>query len=157
VSTPPLAPGSKAPDFQVTTTEGKVVRLADFAGKHLVLYFYPKAFTPGCTKEARLFRDNHTEIEELGGVVLGVSVDDPTVQCDFARENHLTFPLVADADETLSKLYGVTRGFLPFNKRVTFIIDPAGLIAARFQHEVQVGRHVDDVVKFLQRLIAPPA
>jgi peroxiredoxin Q/BCP len=130
------------------------LRLADFAGRYLVLYFFPKAFTPGCTKEARRFRDNHEEIEELGAAVIGVSVDEVGVQCDFARENHLSFPLIADRDEVMSKAYGVTRGFLPFNKRITFIIDPAGSIVARFHHEVQVLRHIDDVIAFLKAI--PP-
>lgn len=124
--------------------------LADFAGRYLVLYFFPKAFTPGCTKEARRFRDNHEEIEELGGVVIGVSVDDVGVQCDFARENHLSFPLIADSDEKMSKAYRVTRGFLPFNKRITFIVDGSGMIVARFHHEVQVLKHIDDVIAFLK-------
>ncbi len=132
------------------TTEGKLVRLGDFAGRSLVLYFFPKAFTPGCTKEARRFRDRHEEIEALGAVLLGVSVDDIGVQCDFARENHLSFALVADRDESLSKAFGVTRGFLPFNKRVTFVIDGAGIVVARFHHEVQVNKHVDDVIAFLK-------
>ena len=130
--------------------------LADFAGRYLVLYFFPKAFTPGCTKEARRFRDNHEEIEALGGIVIGVSVDDVGVQCDFARENHLSFPLIADSDEKMSKAYGVTRGFLPFNKRITFIIDPDGMIVARFHHEVQVLRHIDDVIAFLKAVPRQP-
>ncbi len=143
-------PGERAPDFEAMTTEGKAVRLADFAGRVLVLFFFPKAFTPGCTKEARAFRDRHEELEALGAVVLGVSVDDLAVQCDFARENHLSFPLIADQDERMSKAFGVTRGFLPFNKRVTFVIGKDGVVLGRFQHEVQVLRHIDDVVALLQ-------
>lgn len=149
--------GERAPAFEAMTTEGKPFVLSDFTSttqpaKYLVLYFFPKAFTPGCTKEARRFRDNHEDIEALGGLVIGVSVDDLAVQCDFARENHLSFPLIADHDEKMSKLFGVTRGFLPFNKRVTFILDKEGVVVARFHHEVQVLKHVDDVVDFLKAL-----
>ena len=142
--------GSLAPDFAVTSTEKRLVRLDDYAGRWLVIFFYPKAFTPGCMKEAIAFSDEQTALAALGADVLGVSVDDLAVQCDFAREKHLGFPLLADFDQTMSKAYGVTRGFLPFNKRVTFVIDPDGVVRARFHHEVQVQQHVDDVLAFLR-------
>jgi peroxiredoxin Q/BCP len=149
--------GSLAPDFSVFSTEGRLVRLDDHRGRWLVLFFYPKAFTPGCTRETRGFRDEQETIEALGAVVYGVSVDDLSVQCDFARANHVGFPLLADADQSMSKAYGVTRGFLPFNKRVTFVIDGEGVVRARFAHEMQVMRHVTDVIAFLQAQAAPSA
>ena len=147
---PELKVGDRAPAFEATTVHGRPIRLADFAGQYLVLFFYPKAFTPGCTKEAKRFRDNYPEIQALGAEVVGVSVDDPTVQCDFGRENHLEFALVPDSDKTLSEQFGVLRGLLPFDKRVTFIIAPDGTILARFHHEIQIERHTDDVLRFLR-------
>ena len=153
--------GETAPAFEATTTEGKRFRLSDFterqrSGHFLILYFFPKPFTPGCTNEARRFRDNHEDIEALGGIVVGVSVDDHGVQCDFSRANHLTFPLIADSDGSISRAFDVVRGFLPFNKRVTFIIDSRGVIVARFHHEAQVARHIDDVVSFLRAAAVGP-
>ena len=133
------------------------MRLDDHRGRWPVLFFYPKAFTPGCTRETRGFRDEQETIEALGAVVYGVSVDDLSVQCDFARANHVGFPLLADADQSMSKAYGVTRGFLPFNKRVTFVIDGEGVVRARFAHEMQVMRHVTAVIAFLQAQAAPSA
>jgi peroxiredoxin Q/BCP len=151
--------GSLAPDFAVLSTEKRLVRLDDYVGRWLVLFFYPKAFTPGCTKQAIAFSDHQAVLADLGASVLGVSVDDLAVQCDFAREKHLGFPLLADVDQSMSKAWGVTRGFLPFNKRVTFVVDPEGVVRARFHHEVQVLKHIDDVVDFLQaqQASSPPS
>lgn len=142
--------GSPAPDFQAQTTDGRTVSLDDFAGRHLVLYFYPKAFTPGCTKEARRFRDNYSELKELGAEVLGVSIDDHATQCRFAESERVTFPLVADPGGELSRKFGVKRMILPVARRVTYVIGPDGRIAARFEHEFQVNRHLDDVRSFLK-------
>jgi peroxiredoxin Q/BCP len=150
-------PGTMAPDFAVTSTDNRLVRLDDFAGQWLVIFFFPKAFTPGCTKEAVGFTEELATIAALGASVLGVSVDDLAVQCAFAREKHLGFPLLADHDQTMSKAWGVTRGFLPFNKRVTFVVDGDGVVRARFHHEVRVTKHVEDVVEFLRaRAPLPP-
>ncbi len=147
--------GDRAPYFVAQTGDGKTVSLADFRGKYLVLYFYPKAFTPGCTKEARRFRDNHVEIQELGADVVGVSVDDSTVQCQFAAREKVGFPLIADHDHSLSTSYGVMRRFLPFAKRITFVIDPEGQVVARFEHELQVSKHLDGVLRFLRQAKSP--
>ena len=142
--------GNRAPEFSARATDGKTISLASFRGKYLVLYFYPKAFTPGCTKEARRFRDNHTEIRELGAEVVGVSLDEPMVQCDFAERHQLAFPLIPDNNRAVSTAYGVLRRFLPITKRVTFVIDPEGKVAARFEHELQVNKHLDNVLRFLR-------
>jgi peroxiredoxin Q/BCP len=148
--------GSLAPDFAVLSTENRLVRLDDYAGRWLVVFFFPKAFTPGCTKEATAFTAQQAAVEALGARILGVSVDDHAVQCAFAREKHLGFPLLADTDQTMSRAFGVTRGLLPFNKRVTFVLDPDGVVRARFHHEVQVIRHVDDVLAFLRSQLPLP-
>jgi peroxiredoxin len=145
-----LSPGQPAPDFQAPTTDGRQVQLADYRGRHLVLYFFPKAFTPGCTKEAQRFRDNHSEIRALGADVLGVSMDAHDVQCRFVEAQGTRFPMIGDAEGVIARAYGVKRALLPIAKRVTFVIDPAGRIAARFAHEFQVSRHLDDVLRFLE-------
>jgi len=142
--------GDQAPHFSGRTGDGKTVALSDFRGKYLVLYFYPKAFTPGCTKEARRFRDNHVEIRELGAEIVGVSVDDPEVQCKFAARHQVAFPLIGDKDRAVSTAYGTMRRLLPFTKRVTFVIDPEGKVVARFEHELQVNKHLDNVLRFLR-------
>jgi len=142
--------GDEAPHFSGRTGDGKTVSLANFRGKYLVLYFYPKAFTPGCTKEARRFRDNHAEIRELGAEIVGISVDDPEVQCEFAARHQVAFPLIADKDRAVSTAYGMMRRILPFTKRVTFVIDPEGKVVARFEHELQVNKHLDNVLRFLR-------
>jgi peroxiredoxin Q/BCP len=142
--------GQLAPDFRATNTRSEPVSLAGFRGRYLVLYFFPKAFTPGCTREARRFRDNYPEIRSLGGEVLGVSIDEPDVQCEFAEREKTSFPLVADHDGSISRAYGVKRRLLPLDRRVTFVIDPEGIVRARFEHEFQVNRHLDDVLRFLR-------
>ena len=147
--------GDRAPSFVAQTGDGRTVSLADFRGKYLVLYFYPKAFTAGCTKEARRFRDNHAEIRELGADVVGVSVDDSAVQCQFAAREKVGFPLIADRDHSLSTSYGVMRRLLPFAKRITFVIDPEGRVVARFEHELQVNKHLDGVLRFLRHAKQP--
>jgi peroxiredoxin Q/BCP len=147
--------GDRAPEFSARTTDGKNISLASFRGRYLVLYFYPKAFTPGCTKEARRFRDNHAEIRELGAEVVGVSLDEPTVQCEFAERHKLAFSLIADSSRGVSTAYGVLRRFLPITKRVTFVIDPDGKVAARFEHELQVNKHLDNVLRFLREAKSP--
>ena len=143
--------GQPAPDFDATASSGKNVRLADYRGRYLVLYFYPKSFTPGCTSEAKLFRDNSEELHQLGADVVGVSLDDLSAQCRFAERHALRFPLIADEGGRISRLYGVKWPLLPLARRVTFVIDPEGRVAARFAHEFQVSRHLDDVQRFLRQ------
>jgi peroxiredoxin len=139
-----------APDF-AGKADGRVVRLSDYRGRYLVLYFFPKAFTPGCTKESIRFRDNYDEIRELGGDVVGVSTDDLATQCNFAQELRVKFPIIADDDASISRAYGVRRSLFPVVRRVTFVIDPRGRIAARFDHEFQISKHLDDVLHFLRQ------
>lgn len=145
-----LKPGAPAPDFTVAASDGRTLRLSDFRGKRLVLYFYPKAFTPGCTAQTRRFRDNYAELQALGAEVVGVSVDTEARQCDFAQAERVRFPLVADADRTLSRDYDVLWPVLSIDRRVTYVIDPAGVVEAVFHHEVQVSKHLDDVLDHLQ-------
>jgi thioredoxin-dependent peroxiredoxin len=146
-----LKAGETAPDFHALSTTGDYVSLRALRGKKVILYFYPKAFTPGCTAEARRFRDNYDELRAYGAEVIGVSVDQHGTQCRFAARHELRFPLVADHDKAISKAYGVLWPGLPLDKRVTFVIDEEGTIAAVFRHEFQVTKHLDDVTRFLQK------
>jgi thioredoxin-dependent peroxiredoxin len=123
----PLAVGTTAPDFSVKDTNGNTVSLSDFAGKTVVLYFYPKDDTPGCTKEACSFRDNYQKYLDKGIAVLGVSMDDQASHQAFTAKFNLPFPLLADVDGTITNAYDVSGG--AYAKRVTFIIGGDGKIA----------------------------
>jgi thioredoxin-dependent peroxiredoxin len=129
-----LKEGDKAPEFSAPTNGGGTVSLKDFKGKYLVLYFYPKDDTPGCTKEACGFRDAYQDFEKAGAVVLGVSTDSVKKHDKFVEKFQLPFPLLADEDKSIVEAYGVWgkkkfmgREYMGTN-RVTFLIDPKGKI-----------------------------
>jgi thioredoxin-dependent peroxiredoxin len=144
--------GEAAPEIDLPTSDGKRFRLADRRGKWVVVYFFPKAFTPGCTKESCNFRDNGPEIRELGAEIVGISTDELKKQTDFAESLSVDFPLAADADGRVSKAWGVLWPVLGVARRATFIVDPQGKIAASYWHELAVAKHLDDVVNFLRRV-----
>jgi peroxiredoxin Q/BCP len=121
------APGDPAPGFELQSTGGEVVRLADLQGKTVVLAFFPKAFTGGCTREMSTFRDRHGEFEEAGAQVLGVSTDDLETQTRFAESLSTPFPMLSDPDGVAAKAYGVYQE-AGIASRVTFIIDPEGKV-----------------------------
>lgn len=146
-----LQVGSQAPDFTGQMHSGEQIRLADYAGKFVVLYFYPKAFTMGCTRETVAFQKNYQAIEALGAQIIGISTDDVTQQCDFAQKHAVQFPLIADSDEKICRAYQAYRSLLSVAKRVTYIINPQGKIAAVFEHELLFNRHITDVLSFLER------
>ncbi|WP_017717656.1 peroxiredoxin [Kamptonema formosum] len=139
----PLAVGTVAPDFTVKDTNGNTVSLSDFAGKTVVLYFYPKDDTPGCTKQACSFRDTHTEYLGKEIVVLGVSRDDQESHQLFTQKYNLNFPLLADVDGVLTKAYDVDGG--GYAKRVTYVIDPEGKIAV-VDAAVNTATHAQDIL-----------
>jgi peroxiredoxin len=149
--------GDSVPRLSAMTTQEKQVDLPDFLGQYLVIYFFPKAFTPGCMVETKRFRDNYPDLKALGAEVLGVSMDDHATQCRFASETQAGFPMVADKDGTITEAFGVKWALLPVAKRVTFIIDPAGKVAARFHHELQVLKHLDKVLSFIQEAVRTPS
>ncbi len=141
-----LAVGTDAPAFTAKDTNGKTVSLSNLAGKTVVLYFYPKDDTPGCTKQACSFRDAMSEYQNKGVVVLGVSADDEASHQQFTQKYNLNFPLLVDAEKTLIKAYDVDGG--GYAKRVTYIIDGNGKII-HVDSSVNTSSHASDVLAAL--------
>lgn len=147
--------GSKAPTFNLKDQQGQSVKLADFAGRHVVLYFYPKDSTPGCTVEACNFRDEHSALTKAGAVVLGVSADSEKSHQNFAAKHSLPFPLLVDEGHKLAERYGAWGEKNLYGKksmgiiRSTFLIDPEGKIK-KVWPKVKVDGHVSEVKEALQ-------
>jgi peroxiredoxin Q/BCP len=147
-----LTPGQPAPDFAAKNQDGKVMHLADFKGKPVILYFYPKDDTPGCTKEACNFRDEFSKFKEKGAVVLGVSRQDEQSHQTFKSKYKLPFDLLVDKDGKLAESYGVT--MMPgigFHMRQSVLIDRQGKIA-KFYSSVNPATHTDEVLKDIEGL-----
>lgn len=127
--------GRIAPDFRLQDQNGKWQTPADHRGRWVVLYFYPKDFTPGCTTEVCTFRDDVAKLRQAGADVLGVSLDDVKSHADFAAKYHVPFPLLSDADSKTAQAYGVLTSMVGFKyaRRTTFLIDPQGKIAKVYQ------------------------
>jgi peroxiredoxin Q/BCP len=149
-----LTEGTKAPDFTLKVSEDETIRLSDFAGKKVVLYFYPKDNTPGCTKEACSMRDNYSAITAKGAIVIGVSPDSLASHNRFREKHNLPFYLGSDPDRTVAKAYGAWGQKVMFGRttegiiRSTFIIDEMGTIIKVF-HKVNTATHGQDVLAFL--------
>jgi thioredoxin-dependent peroxiredoxin len=155
----PPAVGSPAPAFKLQDQSGKWHSLSDYRGKWVVLYFYPKDNTPGCTTQACEFRDNIFAYRELGAVILGVSVDDVASHKSFSEQHNLPFPILADSDKTVTTAYGTLKeyvGIAKMARRDTFIIDPQGAIAKHYQ-DVKPAGHSEIVLADLKQLAAKPA
>jgi peroxiredoxin Q/BCP len=138
-----LSVGSKAPDFTAKDDAGNPVSLSNFQGKTVVLYFYPKDDTPGCTKEACSFRDTHETYQNKDVVVLGVSMDDSASHLAFKQKYGLPFTLVADPDGTITQAYDVSGG--GYSKRVTFVINGEGVIEKVFD-SIKTDTHAADIL-----------
>lgn len=149
-----IEPPAKAPAFALKATDGRTVKLADLRGQPVVLFFYPKDDTPGCTKEACAFRDRHRELQELGAVVLGVSADDVASHQKFTEKFSLNFPLLADTDHQVAEKYGAWREKNMYGKvsmgiqRSTFLIDASGMVAKVWK-KVSVDGHDQQVIDAL--------
>jgi len=141
--------GTAAPNFTAQTTSGKTVHLRDFQGKKLVLYFYPKDDTPGCTVEACGLRDEYQKIREQGAEVLGVSVDSTASHQKFTEKFHLPFPLLADTEKTVSKAYGALNEKSNMSRRITFLIDEHGKILKTFD-PVKPAEHTQEILDALK-------
>ncbi len=149
-----ISVGDNAPGFTLPSDDGKQISLADFRGKTLVLYFYPKDDTSGCTKEACSFRDNMARLRRKGAEVLGISADPPASHEKFIRKYDLPFSLASDEKKSVLRAYGVWteksmygRKFMGI-ERSTFIIDPKGIVRHIFR-KVKVEGHVDEVLALL--------
>ena len=147
------AVGAAAPGFNLTTNEGKQVSLNDFKGKWVVLYFYPKDFTQGCTIEARNFQRDIAKYEAVNAVILGVSVDNEQSHKDFCAKEGLNFKLLADTDAKVSEQYGSVMEYqgAKLSARNTFIIDPQGKVVKVFE-KVKVAAHSEEVLAALATL-----
>lgn len=145
------AVGQPAPAFSSVDQDGQPIALSDFKGRAVVLYFYPKDDTPGCTKEACSFRDGYAEIQATGAVILGVSADDAKSHKAFAEKYHLPFKLVADADHKIIDAYGVKMPLLSMAKRTTFILDKEGVVRKVFEG-VSPATHEPEVLAALKGL-----
>ena len=149
--------GKKAPDFTLMSSHGGKVKLRDLRGQAVVLYFYPKDDTPGCTTEACAFQDSSAKIERTGAVVLGVSPDDLASHEKFAAKYKLKFPLLADTDKKVATKYGAWGEKVLYGKktigmiRSTFIIDETGTVRKVFKR-VRVVGHADKVLEALESL-----
>ena len=142
----PLAVGTDAPAFTAKDTKGNTVSLSDLRGKTVVLYFYPKDDTPGCTKQACSFRDAQAQYQGKDIVILGVSADDEVSHQAFTQKYNLNFPLLADTDKSLITAFDVDGG--GYAKRVTYVIDPNGKIT-HVDTSVNTTTHASDVLAAL--------
>jgi peroxiredoxin Q/BCP len=148
-----LGAGAKAPDFTLNDQDGNPVSLARFRGqKNVVVYFYPKDDTPGCTKESCAFRDQFTAFSDVGAEVIGISSDSEASHKAFAQKHRLPFRLLADRGAKVRSAFGVpaTLGLLP--GRVTYIIDKEGVIRHAFNSQIQATQHVDEALQVLKKL-----
>jgi peroxiredoxin Q/BCP len=150
-----LSVGTQAPDFEADASDGSRVSLAALRGSPLVLYFFPRSFTPICTRQAARFRDNHAELASLGAKVVGVSPDPLETQCEFGRSQSVQFPLLADPDRRICQAYGVVWSLLPRVRRVTFVIGETGRVELVLHHEFQISKHLDGVLQHLRKRATP--
>lgn len=150
-----LALGDQAPDFTLPAADGRRVSLADYRGRPVVVYFYPKDDTPGCTAEACAFRDQYQDFTQAGAEVIGISSDGPESHARFADKHRLPFVLLSDAGGAVRKAYGVpaTLGLLP--GRVTFVLDGDGIIRHMFSSQLRARQHVAEAVGVIRSLAQP--
>ena len=147
--------GDKAPDFQAPAHDGSTFRLSDQKGRITVLYFYPRAMTPGCTREGVRFNELYEEFKRLGAEIYGVSTDSPNTNKRFAEKHGFRFKLLSDRDGEIARLYGVLKKGTkrPSAQRVTFIIAPDLTIAAILKNIRPAERHADEALSAVRRLV----
>jgi peroxiredoxin Q/BCP len=144
--------GDKAPLFTLPDSGGNPVSLSDLIGKqNLVVFFYPKDESYGCTKEACSFRDSYDEFKEAGAEVIGISSDDEESHSSFADHHRLPFILLSDKDNIVAELYGVGRS-LGMPGRVTFVIDRAGIVRMNYSSQINFRKHIDEALELIRTL-----
>lgn len=149
--------GEKAPDFQLRNQHGDIISLADFKGKPIILYFYPKDMTPGCTTEACDFRDQHQQFAQMNAVIIGVSPDSVERHVKFSEKHGLPFILVADDNHEAAEYYDVWKLKKNFGKeymgieRSTFLIDKEGIVVKEWR-KIKVKGHVEEVLECIRHL-----
>lgn len=147
---------TRAPDFSLLNEVGEIVQLADFKGKNVVLYFYPKDMTPGCTTQACDFRDRYEDFSDVNAVILGVSMDDASKHTKFIDKHGLPFSLLVDTDRRIAEAYGVWVLKKMYGKeymgieRSTFLINEEGVVVKEWR-KVRVKNHIEDVLTFLRK------
>jgi peroxiredoxin Q/BCP len=151
--------GQKAPEFDLPSSDGGRVRLTDLKGQALVLYFYPRDSTPGCTREACGFRDSLATLKKRGVAILGVSPDSLAAHAKFKEKYRLNFPLLSDQDRAVAKAYGAFGAKVSYGKKIlgmirsTFVIDAGGVVRKVFPR-VKVDGHVEEVIEVVRTLRA---
>jgi len=145
--------GDPAPVFRLPSGTGTYVSLSDFIGKkNLVLYFYPKDSSPGCTREACSFRDSYSAFKQLDAEVIGISSDSQTSHEEFARDQHLSFPLLSDPGGLVRRAYGVKPSLGMIPGRTTFVIDKQGIIRHIYSSQIHPDKHVAEALTALRSL-----
>lgn len=144
-----LKVGAQAPDIEAPTSTGETFRLREHAGKYVVVYFFPRAFTPTCTVETTRFGESAQAFRDRGATVIGISTDSHETQCAFGSSTGSNLPLIADPDQHISKAYGVLWPLVGLARRVTFLIGPDRHIRHVVWNEFSVGRHLDGMLDAL--------
>jgi peroxiredoxin Q/BCP len=152
-----LQPGQQAPDFEANLDDGSSFRLADHRGqRNVVLYFYPRDFSGGCTAQACSFRDSYASIGAYDAIIVGVSRDSAESHRAFKEKHGLAYPIVTDPDGTLADTFDVRTALPLIRPRVTYVIDKAGVIRAAFRHDIAIGRHLKDTLAALEAVQGAP-
>ena len=147
-----LKVGEIAPEIDAVATNGERFVLSRSPARCTVVYFFPKAFTPGCTAEAKLFGKDHVELLLAGARVVGISTDDHTTQCKFAADVRAPFPMIADADGKISKAFGVLWPILKVAHRATFVVDPTMTVVLALKDDLSVAKHRDEALRAVDML-----
>lgn len=145
-----LKVGEKAPDFRAIATDRTEFRLSSRLGLCTVIFFFPRAFTPGCTREARGFGSDYLELQLAGATVVGISSDNNETQCRFAETLTLPFPLIADKDMAISKAYRVKWPLVQLAQRVTYVVGRGRRVIGAWHHELAISRHRQEVLRCVQ-------